>query len=86
VIFDIYICLINRSVIKKVFCFRFVLTTFILYYLEFKNGIKGADAMFFKKARQIKRLEEKVLLRLEKERDEARELALETHMKLQALE
>ncbi|GAB6427031.1 TPA: hypothetical protein ACOQ5N_004761 [Bacillus cereus] len=41
--------------------------------------------MFFKKAKQIKRLEEKVL-RLEKERDEARELALETHMKLQALE
>lgn len=81
----IYICLINRSVIIKVFCFRFVITTFILYYLEFKNGIKGADAMFFKKARQIKRLEEKVL-RLEKERDEARELALETHMKLQALE
>jgi hypothetical protein len=53
--------------------------------VEFKNGIKGADAMFFKKAKQIKRLEEKVL-RLEKERDEARELALETHMKLQALE
>ncbi|MDA2043864.1 hypothetical protein PDN46_21815 [Bacillus cereus group sp. Bc191] len=37
--------------------------------------------MFFKKAKQIKRLEEKVL-RLEK----ARELALETHMKFQALE
>ncbi|MGN4479875.1 hypothetical protein ACTFQ8_24830 [Bacillus cereus group sp. MYBK40-2] len=84
-IFDIYICLINQSVIIKVFCFRFVLTTFILYYLEFKNGIKGADAMFFKKAKQIKRLEEKVL-RLEKERDETLELALETHMKLQALE
>lgn len=42
----------------------------MLYYLEFKNGIKGVDAMFFKKAKQIKRLEEKVL-RLEKERDEA---------------
>ncbi|HHP1052945.1 hypothetical protein [Bacillus cereus group sp. BfR-BA-01354] len=41
--------------------------------------------MFFKKAKQIKRLEEKVL-QLEKARDEARELALETHMKLQALE
>lgn len=41
--------------------------------------------MFFKKAKQIKRLEEKVL-QLEEERDEARELALETHMKLQALE
>ncbi|MDF9615756.1 hypothetical protein P5763_27635 [Bacillus cereus] len=53
--------------------------------MEFKNGIKGADAMFFKKAKQIKRLEEKVL-RLEKERDETLELALETHMKLQALE
>ncbi|AAY60396.1 hypothetical protein BF28_5549 (plasmid) [Bacillus cereus E33L] len=57
----------------------------MLYYLEFKNGIKGADAMFFKKAKQVKRLEEKVL-RLEKDRDEAGELALETHMKLQALE
>ncbi|WP_162862834.1 hypothetical protein [Bacillus wiedmannii] len=41
--------------------------------------------MFFKKTKQIKRLEEKVL-QLEKERDEARELALETYMKLQALE
>ncbi|QQA19187.1 hypothetical protein I6G76_00530 (plasmid) [Bacillus cereus] len=41
--------------------------------------------MFFKKAKQVKRLEEKVL-RLEKDRDEAGELALETHMKLQALE
>ncbi|WP_172794982.1 hypothetical protein [Bacillus cereus] len=41
--------------------------------------------MFFLKAKQIKRLEEKVF-QLEKERDEARELALEPHMKLQALE
>ncbi|GIX59466.1 hypothetical protein BPADB04_44960 [Bacillus paranthracis] len=41
--------------------------------------------MFLKKAKQIKRLEEKVL-QLEEERDEARELALETYMKLQALE
>ncbi len=67
------------------FCFGDVLPTFTLYYLEFKNGIKGADDMFFKKTKQIKRLEEKVL-QLEKERDEARELALETYMKLQALE
>jgi hypothetical protein len=54
--------------------------------VEFKNGIKGADAMFFKKAKQIKKTREEKVLRLEKERDEARELALETHMKLQALE
>ncbi|WP_176519424.1 hypothetical protein [Bacillus toyonensis] len=41
--------------------------------------------MFFKKTKRIKRLEEKVL-QLEKERDEAQELALETLMKPQALE
>lgn len=41
--------------------------------------------MFFKKAKRIKELEEKVL-ELEQERDEARETALETYMKLQALE
>ncbi|MGG4306881.1 hypothetical protein ABEW59_29725 [Bacillus wiedmannii] len=41
--------------------------------------------MFFKKAKRIKELEKKVL-ELEQERDEARETALETHMKVQALE
>lgn len=41
--------------------------------------------MFFKKAKRIKELEEKVL-ELEQERDEARETALETLMQLQALE
>ncbi|WP_180234314.1 hypothetical protein [Bacillus toyonensis] len=40
--------------------------------------------MFFKKTKRIKRLEEKVL-QLEKERDKAQELALETLMKPQAL-
>ncbi|PHA94977.1 hypothetical protein COE79_29370 [Bacillus toyonensis] len=50
-----------------------------------KNRNKRGRCYVFQKAKQIKRLEEKVL-RLEKERDEARELALETHMKLQALE
>ena len=46
--------------------------------------MKGVDTMFFKKTKRIKRLEEKEL-QLEKERDEAQELALETLMKPQAL-
>ncbi|PEK34099.1 hypothetical protein [Bacillus pseudomycoides] len=41
--------------------------------------------MFFKKTKRIKELEEKVL-RLEQELEEANELALETHMKLQRKE